>query len=127
MAIDRDALARNVLGDAKLAAYSYVAPGASHYPTRATADFAAWPIEGGRKRRRRLLQEAGSRPAAPPLQLRLAFPANDINRRVAVVLDAMWRAIGVRAELQAKEQRGLVADIARGDFDAVRVLWLAGP
>ena len=125
MAIDRDALARNVLGDPRLAAFGYVSPGVSRYPQRASVDFAAWPAPKRIAEARRLLQEAGYGPARP-LQLRLAFPANDINRRIAVVLDAMWRSAGVRAELQAKEQRALVADIARGEFDAARVLWLSG-
>jgi oligopeptide transport system substrate-binding protein len=125
MAIDRDALAKNVLGDARLAAYGYVSPGVSRYPQRASVDFASWPAPRRIAEARRLLEEAGYGPARP-LQLRLAFPANDINRRIAVVLEAMWRSAGVRAELQAKEQRALVADIARGEFDAARVLWLSG-
>ncbi len=125
MAIDREALARNVLGDQRLAAFSYVARGASNYPQPVLADFAAWPMDRRRTEARRLLAEAGWGPGKP-LPLRMSFPANDINRRIAVVLDAMWRGVGVKAELQAKEQRALVADIARGDFDAARVLWLAG-
>jgi oligopeptide transport system substrate-binding protein len=125
MAIDRDTLARNVLGDGKLAADSYVAPGTGNYPSRAASGFAAWPLERRRQEARRLLAEVGYS-AGKPLQFRLAFPANDTNRRIAVVIDAMWRSVGVKAELQAKEQRGLVADVARGDFDAVRVLWMAG-
>jgi oligopeptide transport system substrate-binding protein len=125
MAIDRDALARNVLREPRQAAYGYVSPGVSRYPSRASVDFATWPAAKRQAEARRLLQEAGFGPANP-LRLRLAFPANDINRRIAVVLDAMWRQAGVRAELQAKEQRALVADIARGEFDAARVLWLSG-
>ena len=125
MAIDRDALAKNVLGDPRLAAFGYVSPGVSHYPQRASADFAGWPMGRRITEARRLLQEAGYG-AGSPLKLRLAFPANDINRRIAVVLDAMWRSVGVRPELQSKEQRALVADIARGEFDAARVLWLSG-
>lgn len=125
LAIDRDALARNVLGEPRQAAWGYVSPGVSRYPQRASLDFAGWPPARRQAEALRLLQEAGYGPAAP-LRLRLAFPANDVNRRIAVVLDAMWRAIGVRAELQAKEQRALVADIARGEFDAARVLWLSG-
>jgi ABC-type oligopeptide transport system substrate-binding subunit len=45
---------------------------------------------------------------------------------VAIAIDAMWRAIGVRPQLQAKEQRALTADVVRGDFDSVRSLWLSG-
>jgi oligopeptide transport system substrate-binding protein len=125
MALEREAISRNVLGDARLAAYSLVAPGATNYPIPVRADFAAWPAERRRAEARRLLAEAGHGPGNP-LRLRLAFPANDINRRIAVVIDAMWRSVGVRPELQAKEQRALSADVARGDFDAVRALWLAG-
>lgn len=125
LAIDREALARNVLGDVRLAAFSYVSPGVSNYPLPVRADFASWPMERRRAEARRLLEAAGFG-AARPLPLRLAFPANDINRRIAVVVDAMWRAAGVKAELQAKEQRALVADLARGNFDAARVLWLGG-
>lgn len=125
MALEREALARNVLGDARLAAYSFVAPGATNYPVEVRADFAAWPAERRRAEARRLLADAGYGPGNP-LRIRLAFPANDVNRRVAVVIDAMWRSIGVRPELQAKEQRALSADVARGEFDAVRALWLAG-
>ena len=58
--------------------------------------------------------------------MRLGYPANDANRRVAIALDAMWRSVGVRPQLQAKEQRALTADVVRGDFDAVRSLWLSG-
>ena len=58
-------------------------------------------------------QPSTSSTKAAPLRLRLAFPANDVNRRIAVVLDAMWRAIGVRAELQAKEQRALDLQLVR--------------
>lgn len=125
MALDREAISRNVLGDAGLAAYSFVAPGSTNYPVRVRADFADWSAERRRAEARRLLAEAGFGPGNP-LRIRLAFPANDINRRIAVVIDAMWRSVGVRPELQAKEQRALSADVARGDFDAVRALWLAG-
>ncbi len=125
LALEREAIARNVLGDARLAAYSFVAPGATNYPIPVRAEFAAWPAERRRAEARRLLAAAGYGPGNA-LRVRLAFPANDINRRIAVVIDAMWRSVGVRPELQAKEQRALTADVARGDFDAVRALWLAG-
>lgn len=125
LAIDRDVLARNVLREPRQAAWGYVSPGVNRYPRAASVDFARWPAAQRQVEARRLLQEAGYGPGTP-LRLRLAFPANDVNRRIAVVLDAMWRQIGVRAELQGREQRVLVADIARGEFDAARVLWLPG-
>jgi oligopeptide transport system substrate-binding protein len=125
LAVDREALARNVLGDAALAAFGYVPPGASHYPQGARADFAAWPAARRASEARALLAAAGFG-AGKPLVLGLSFPANDANRRIAVVVAAMWKSVGVEGQLQAKEARALVADVASGRFDAVRALWLGG-
>jgi oligopeptide transport system substrate-binding protein len=125
MAIDRDALAKSVLGDARLAAWNYVPPVTRGYPRPALPDFRQWPLTQRQAEARRLLTSAGYGPGKP-LGLRLSFPANDFNRRIAVVIDAMWRQVGVRASLEAKEQRALAASIASGDFDAARQLWLGG-
>jgi oligopeptide transport system substrate-binding protein len=125
LAVDREVLARNLLGDPRVAAYGYVPPGVNDYPSPPRADFATWSAVRRRAEAQRLLAEAGYGPARP-LELRLGYPANDANRRVAIALDAMWRAVGVRPQLQAKEQRALTADVTRGDFDAVRALWLSG-
>ncbi len=125
LAVDREVLARNLLGDPRVAAYGYVPPGVNDYPSPARADFAAWNAARRRAEAQRLLAEAGYGPGRP-LELRLGYPGNDANRRVAIAIDAMWRAVGVRPQLQAKEQRALTADVVRGDFDAVRSLWLSG-
>lgn len=125
LAVDREVLARNLLGDARVAAYGFVPPGVNGYPSPPKADFARWSAAQRRAEAQRLLREAGYGPTRP-LELRLGYPSNDANRRVAIALDAMWRAVGVRPQLQAKEQRALTADVVRGDFDAVRSLWLSG-
>jgi oligopeptide transport system substrate-binding protein len=125
LAVDREVLARNLLGDPRVAAYGYVPPGVNDYPNPARADFATWDAARRGAEARRLLAAAGFGPGRP-LELRLGYPGNDANRRVAIAIDAMWRAVGVRPQLQAKEQRALTADVVRGDFDAVRSLWLSG-
>ncbi|MBK6598147.1 MAG: peptide ABC transporter substrate-binding protein [Proteobacteria bacterium] len=125
LALDRDSLARSVLGDARLAAWNFVPPVTTDYPRGALPEYHDWPLAQRRAEAKRLLEAAGFGPGTP-LTLRLAFPANDFNKRIAVVLDAMWRQIGVRAQLESKEQRSLAATIVSGDFDAVRQLWLGG-
>ncbi len=125
MALDRDALARSILGDVRLAAWNYVPPVTNNYGPGALPEFHDWPLARRRAEARRLLEEAGYGPAKP-LRLRLAFPSNDFNKRIAVVIDAMWRQVGVRAALEMKEQRSLAASIVSGDFDSVRQLWLGG-
>ena len=125
MAIDRDALAKNILGDASVAAYGYVARGTHNYPQPARAEFATWSSTQRVERARALMQAAGYGPGKP-LSLRFAFAANDTNRRIALVLDSMWRRIGVQVQLLAKEQRAVLADVVSGDFDLVRTQWLSG-
>jgi oligopeptide transport system substrate-binding protein len=125
LAIDRDAIARNVLGDARLAAWNYVPPVTVGYSNPPLPPMRAQSLAERQAQARSLLQQAGYGPSKP-LPIRLGFPANDFNRRIAVVIDAMWRQIGVKASLEAKEQRALAASIASGDFDAARQLWLGG-
>jgi oligopeptide transport system substrate-binding protein len=125
MAIDRVAIARNVVGMAGVEAWGYVPPGVLNYERGAVPDFAAWPVEQRLERARALLAEAGYGPQRP-LRVRLGFPGSELNRKVAVAIATGWRRIGVQAEMNQQETRSLVADVASGDFDAARFVWLAG-
>jgi len=125
MAIDRAAIARNVVGMAGVEAWGYVPPGVLNYERGAVPDFGAWPIEQRLERARALLAEAGYGPQRP-LRVRLGFPSSELNRKVAVAVVTGWRRIGVQGEMNQKETRSLVADVASGDFDAARFVWLAG-
>jgi oligopeptide transport system substrate-binding protein len=125
MAIDRESIARSIVGMAGVEAYGYVPPGVLNYERGAKADFAAWPLAERLARARTLLADAGYGPAKP-LRIRLAFPSSELNRKVAVAIVTLWRQIGVQGELNQKETKSLVADVASGDFDAARFIWLAG-
>ena len=126
MAIDRDQLAARIVGDPGAAAWAYVPSGADNYPGGgARADFAGWPLARRQAEARRLLAQAGHAPARP-LRVRLAFAGSDQNRKLAVAIGSMWRAIGVEAVLQQQETKSVVAAVARGDFDAARFVWTAG-
>lgn len=125
MAVDRDALTRHVTRAGESPAFGLVPPGASHYPRSARADFAGQPQAERAGLARALLAEAGYGPGRP-LRFSLSYASSDVNRRVAVALASMWQAIGVRADLKALEQRALVAEVGRGDFDAVRFQWFGG-
>ncbi len=125
MAMDREAIAKNVIGFPGVDAWGYVPPGVLNYGEGARPDFAAWTAARRAAEARRLLAAAGFG-AGRPLKVRLAFPSTELNRKVAVAIATMWRRIGVVPELAQKETKSLVADVGRGDFDAVRFVWLAG-
>ena len=124
MAIDREAIAERVIGMRGVEAYGYVPPGVLNYSDAPRADFASQPMAQRRAEARRLLDSAGFGPAKP-LRIALGLPSTELNRKVAVAIAAMWRSIGVDTELQPKETKSLVADVASGNFDAARFVWLA--
>lgn len=124
MAIDREVIARNVIGFPGVGAYSIVPPGVLNYGPGAEPDYAQWSPERRLTEARRLLAEAGFGPAKP-LRIRFGFPSTDLNRKVALAVAAMWSRVGVRADLQQKETKALVADVGVGNFDAARFVWLA--
>ena len=126
MAIDRDVIAASVVGMAGVGAWGYVPPGVLNYDGGgARADFASMPSAARLAQAKRLLAEAGFN-EAKPLRVRLGFPSSELNRKVAVAIASMWRRVGVIGELNQKETKSLVADVAKGDFDTARFVWLAG-
>ncbi len=125
MAIDRVAVANNVIAFPGVDAWGYVPPGVRNWTEGARPDFAAWTTAQRDAEARRLLAAAGYGPAKP-LKIRLSFPSTELNRKVAVTIATMWRRVGVVPELQQKETKSLVTEVARGDFDTARFVWLAG-
>lgn len=124
MLIEREVIARNVLGFPGVGAWSLVAPGVLNYGVAARPDFAAWTPAQRLAEARRLLAAAGYG-AAKPLKMRLGFPSTDLNRKVAVAIGAMWGQAGVKVELQQKETKALVSEVGVGNFDAARFVWTA--
>ncbi|MCP5467341.1 MAG: peptide ABC transporter substrate-binding protein [Steroidobacteraceae bacterium] len=125
MAIDRAAIASGVIAFPDVDAWGYVPPGVRNWGEGAKPNFADWTQAQRDAEARRLLAAAGYGPAKP-LKMRLSFPSTELNRKVAVTIATMWRRVGVEPELQQKETKSLVAEVARGDFDSARFVWLAG-
>ncbi len=117
LAVDRDALARQVRsGDAE-PAWSFVPSTTSSYtPTRGPS-WRDWPEPRRLQEARRLLTAAGYG-TDRRLRLRLDFIAGTLERRDAVALAAMWQRIGVAAEPRTSDARTLYAAMERGDFEA---------
>lgn len=126
MAIDRESIATSVIGFPGVGAYGYVPPGVLNYPGGgARAAFADWPQARREAEARQLLAAAGYG-SERPLRIALSFPSTELNRKVAVAIATMWRRVGVVPELQQKETKSIVADVAAGRFDSARFAWLAG-
>ena len=117
LAVDREALARQVRGGDAEPAWTFVAPTTRDYTPTRGPDWRDWPEPRRLAEARRLLAEAGY-DAARPLALRLDFIAGTLEKREAVALAAMWRRIGVQATLRSSDPRTLYGNVERGEFEA---------
>ncbi|MEK7861882.1 MAG: peptide ABC transporter substrate-binding protein, partial [Chloroflexota bacterium] len=123
MAIDRDVLTKQVLGDGERPAYGWVPAGVAGYePQRfnwASLDAAARIAEA-----RRLYAEAGYSPANP-LKVELRTSKSPVHDRIALAVTAMWKeTLGVEASLRSEDFRVLKAVIDAREAVLFRGSWI---
>ena len=123
IAIDRDAITRQVLKGEGEAAWSLVPSDISDYRRIASPD-ASTSHDDRVARARSLLAEAGYG-AGKPLTLELRYDSKEDSRQIAVAMSEMWKKVGVTASLKASDFRGIVGDTRAGRFDIIRYQWFA--
>jgi oligopeptide transport system substrate-binding protein len=124
MAIDREILARKVLGDGEIPAYGWVPPGfAGYQPQR--YDWSAWPAERRLAEARRLYAQAGYSDARPAT-FELSYNKSPLHDRIAIAVTAMWKQwLGAKVTLRAEEFRVLKQTIDARQAEAFRGSWIA--
>ncbi len=123
LAIDRDTLVTRVVRGGASPAATFVPPATANY-TPPTLDLDSAPYEERLREARRLLGEAGYGPDNL-LRISYAHSANQELRRIAVVIAAMWKRIGVETSLLNTEGRVHFSNLRQGVFEAAFVAWLA--
>ncbi len=123
MAIDRELLTTQVLGDSERPAYGWVPDGIAGYaPQRfewASLEPAARIAEA-----RRLYAQAGYS-AAKPLKIELRTSRSPVHDRIALAVTAMWKeTLGVEASLRSEDFRVLKAAIDAREAALFRGSWL---
>jgi oligopeptide transport system substrate-binding protein len=118
LAVDREALAYSVLRTGVRPAWTLVAPDFADYPEVAMPA-GALTQEQRQSRARELLAAAGYGPGRP-LLLPVIYDTQEENRQILVAVAAMWRAIGVQAELTNLEFSALLRQTRTGDFTVAR-------
>lgn len=124
LAVDRHILTDQVLGSGEQPAWSLVPPGTAAYPEPARAEWHDQAMDVRWARARSLMREAGFGPRRP-LKVQLRYPLSENERRVAIALQSMWRAVFVEAELDRSETAIHYAALQQGDFDLGLASWLA--
>ncbi len=123
LAIDRDTLVTKVVRGGASPAPTFVPPAIANY-TPPHLDLDSAPYEERLREAQRLMGEAGYGPDNP-LRLSYAHSANQELRRIAVVVAAMWKRIGVETSLLNTEGRVHFSNLRQGVFEAAFVAWLA--
>lgn len=123
MAVDREVLAKQVLGDGEQPAYGWVPPGvAGHAPQRF-----GWAALGDAARilqAQRLYREAGYS-AAKPLRVELRTSKSPLHDRIALAVTAMWKEhLGAVVSLRSEDFRVLKAAIDAREAPLFRGSWI---
>lgn len=123
MAVDREVLAKQVLGDGERPAYGWVPPGIAGYAPQqfdwATLDAAKRIAEA-----KRLYAEAGYS-VAKPLGVELRTSKSPLHDRIALAVIAMWQEhLGARVSLRSEDFRVLKAAIDARQAPLFRGSWI---
>lgn len=124
LAIDRDAIVQRLLPPGTAAATNIV-PSITDGYSGTEADYADMAMSDRIAKARGLLADAGFGPDNP---LTFAFKTDPIeqNRRIAVALTSMWKAIGATVETDTTGASDVNRDGRTGNFEMIRWTWF-GP
>ncbi len=126
IAIDRETLVKRVLGDGELPAWSIVPGAVPGFESSGAGDFSALSANARRAEARRLLAEAGYG-GDRRLAFTFSFRIGEANKRAALAIAEMWRAVGVEPRVEANEVKVHYARLREGDFDVADGGWVAPP
>lgn len=116
IAIDRETIVKRVLNNGELPAWGIVPPGAHDFTSSGIGDFSSMPMPQRIAEARRMLVEAGYGPDKP-LTFTFQHRIGEANKRVALAIVDMWKAIGVNAALEANEVKIHYAKLREKQFE----------
>jgi oligopeptide transport system substrate-binding protein len=124
MALDRETLTEKVIRIAQIPAYNLVPPGMPGYSYAAQMRFKALPLAARLEKAKALLAEAGFGPTNP-LSFKFSIYNTKEWRRWAVVLQYMWRTIGVDMDILPLDSQILYDYLRKKDFEVASAGWIA--
>ncbi len=124
MAINREAITDQVLKTGELPGYSFVPPGTENHGGPTYVDWKDTSYAERVEKAKQLLAEAGYGPDKP-LKFQLRYNTSINHEKIAIAIQAMWKALGVQAELFNSETAVHYNDLEAGVFDVARAAWIA--
>ena len=129
MAVDREALVKNILGQDQKSLYAY-ATSTIEGGKFAGLDYAwaNWPRDQQIAKARRLFKEAGYGPTHP-LQINITYNTKELNKKTASAVSAMWQQVFGAASIQVvshdQELKTFLQSRHTGSYDIARGGWFA--
>ena len=124
MAVNREAITGQVLKTGELPAYGVVPPNTGGYGDPYRPAWADEPYAQRVADAKGLLDKAGFN-AANPLKVELSYNTSENHKRIAVAVQAMWKQLGVQAELVNREVKVHYDVLKQNNFDVARAAWVA--
>jgi oligopeptide transport system substrate-binding protein len=124
MAVDRETLTGKVLRSGEQPACSFVPPGTGSYGTPARLTWCDLPLAERQAKAKALLAEAGYGPGKP-LRTQLRYNTSETHKKAAIAVAAMWKPLGVEAELFNSEVKVHYDALKQADFEIARAGWIA--
>jgi oligopeptide transport system substrate-binding protein len=126
MAIDRETLVQRVLGNGELPAWSFIPQSTRGFTSSGAGDFSAMSMRERQDEARRLLAEAGYGPGSP-LAFTFMHRIGEANKRAALSIFEMWKAVGIDVRIESNEVKVHYARLRQQQFDVADAGWSAPP
>lgn len=124
LATDREALTQRLIKTGDKPAWGLIPPGIANYLEPLPDPAAGVAAKDKQAQAVALLADAGYGPNNP-LTVEIKYHTSEEHKRVAVALAAMWRRVGVIAQLSNAERAVVQAAAKNGDFQVLRAAWFS--
>jgi oligopeptide transport system substrate-binding protein len=124
LALDRETITGKVLRLGEPPAYSMVPPAVANYPDKPQMDFKPLPFPERLAKARWLMSQAGYGPDNP-LRMNLETFEEPNNKRMAAVIQSMWRQAWIYVDITAIDAVVHGENMRSNNFDVGVVSWFA--
>jgi oligopeptide transport system substrate-binding protein len=122
LAVDRETLVAKVTQAGELPAYSWVPPGTHGYQQQ-FVDFKDTAKKDRIARAKELLKKAGYG-ADKPLKVEILYNTDDNHKKIAIAIQSMWKAVGVKATLTNQEWKVYLGTRHDKQYQVARAAWI---
>ena len=122
LAIDREILVDKITQAGELPAYSWVPPGIHGYQQQ-YVDFKDMPKKERIAKAIALLAKNGYTPLNP-LQVEILYNTSENHKKIAVAIQSMWKAVGVKATLKNEEWKVYLGTRHDKQYQVARAAWI---